>query len=597
LFGLESLHEMDNTASSSKTNPSSVKKKPRIIAVKKYTANSKLQAKDNSQTQFPKEKASKLVLEYNIDSLGNIKITSDAADVAGTSHEQPNENHKVRSTPTIQGVKKTSPRRVVDGEPTEILNSKGLRPPPVVPKPKKKNLHQKQETFVDENGDPLYAPVIKIKGRTESELSSPVSEASSHSQTNDERRRDYPLEPFYALPEISPHTQSRNKEEIFLYTSVDENLEMEEPREEYDPYSMVDEIFDGGDNGYAYKETLTLSPEKNKTKDSIYEEVSVSTKEEVIYSSLEETKLNTETTRENLPPQRSPFNRRTPLPPLPPIPKDEGEEDFHQTNHHMQRTSNLSEETNVMQSILHNTATTPSPLASGNYKTKDYSKLWTANDKQPNNIQIERIEPKDNFEEGKDAVDHHSVPPQTTSGRDSPDDSYFMKRPSASSSVRPYTVHLDNEISSESYLLLNTHYQKDYDGEYIRSNLRNHSTVFELNSQPKQRDSKIIDAFEFPRYPSSENLNNNNDLVDGDRSLKPFDHYKSHDENGHPSNRSNSPSDLPKDRKHNKSFANFIRSAKKSFKRRKTTSSTSTADNNLFSQKRQDFYQKEIADV
>ena len=183
---------MNNGASSSKGDSSSPRNIPRIVAVKKIATKNK--PKGNQIDLLAEKKLVLPVREYKIDSLGNFEIANDISNLPDVTHRQTVRDDDESSQAT-QAAKKTG---------NEILNSKGQRPPPVIPKPKKKSpLEDPMKVFVDENGDPLYAPVVKNKDRSESELSSPASESSSQLQAIDETT-NYQLEPFYALPERSP---------------------------------------------------------------------------------------------------------------------------------------------------------------------------------------------------------------------------------------------------------------------------------------------------------------------------------------------------------------------------------------------------------
>ena len=81
--------------------------------------------------------------------------------------------------------KKTQQPVSFENEAVEHLNSKGHRPPPVTPKPKKEEILLKKRNpseLVDENGDPLYAPVTKATKTSKlkhSKISNTINHASS----------------------------------------------------------------------------------------------------------------------------------------------------------------------------------------------------------------------------------------------------------------------------------------------------------------------------------------------------------------------------------------------------------------------------------
>ena len=203
------------------------------------------------------------------------------------------------------------------------------------------------------------------------------------------------------------------------------------------------------------------------------------------------------------------------------------------------------------------------------------------------NSPIKRIESKNNFDDGRDFVDH--LPPlQITRSAHSGDSNHIPQ-------VRPYSSH----FASENKQSPNNELYKHNSSEYTRTHLRNNLIAFDFNNQRRERDLKSkSDTFS---YFGSDNLNNNIDLRDNvDQSLE-TSNYEKQDDIASPEDPSASSGKSKKttknhrkERQHNKSFTNFIRSAKKSFKRNKTTSSTN--ENKFYSQNRQDFYQKEIAD-
>ena len=75
--------------------------------------------------------------------------------------------HQYRLVDNIK-VEKTHQHKIQDIKKDEHLNSRGHRPPPVLPKPTKEDIQlmlgrrKSSVELVDDNGDPLYAPITKI---------------------------------------------------------------------------------------------------------------------------------------------------------------------------------------------------------------------------------------------------------------------------------------------------------------------------------------------------------------------------------------------------------------------------------------------------